>query len=84
MILEGNYDAGLAGFDLTLTFTRGTSDTIVITMPPSAASSAFESQGVFITRAPHNIGSDSPVQADVEMLVRSMDLVITDSIAVYP
>tara|TARA_Y100000310_G_scaffold268861_1_gene281737 strand:+ start:2447 stop:4117 length:1671 start_codon:yes stop_codon:yes gene_type:complete len=84
LIVEGNYDGGLEGFNVTLTFTRGTNDTIVITMPSATADDDLEEQGVFISRAPHNIGTEAPVQVDVEMLVRNMSIVVTDSEAVYP
>ena len=84
LILEGNYDAGLAGFDMSLAFTRGASDSITITLPSASASDGFETQGGFIVRAPHAITEESPVQAEVEILVRNLSIVIVDSIGVYP
>ena len=84
LLSEGNLTAGFSGFDVSLAFTRGTSDTITITIPPSSASSAGESQGAFISRASTSVGTDSPVQADVEIMFRSMQIAVVDSIPVYP
>jgi hypothetical protein len=88
LILEGNYSGSasgaLTGFDMTLTFTRGANDTITITAPSSSASSAFESQGCFFRRASHNIGTESPNQIDGEIVMRGVQIQITDDIAVYP
>ena len=75
LILEGNYQGtgtpALAGFDISLTFTRGASDTITITSPSNTASSAFEDQGCFFVRAG-------------EILMRNMSVVVVDSVGVYP
>lgn len=86
LILEGNYTAGLQGFDITLTFTRGTNDTITIRIPPTGitTSNTIERQSTFVVRGPHNIGADAPVQVDAELLFRSMDIAVVDAVAVYP
>jgi len=82
--LSGTGTPALTGFDMTLTFTRGTNDTITITSPSSSASSTFDSQGCFFIRATHNIETDSPLQVDGEIMMRNMSVVIVDSIPVYP
>lgn len=84
LILEGNYDAGNIGFDVTLTFTRGTSDTITVTMPPAAAATGLDAQGCYFRRAQHSIGTENPVQVDGEIFVRAASFVIVDSVGVYP
>jgi len=90
LILEGNYGSGMQGFDIHMTFTRGTNDTIVIKSPSNATTSSggagtgFGAQGCFITGAPHPVGGDSPIQIDVAILMRDLSIVITDSEAVYP
>lgn len=85
LIMEGNVTAGLTVIDMTLVFSRTLgSDDITITIPPSNAADDLEGQGSFIVRAPHNIGADSPVQADVEILTRSISIVIRDTVGVYP
>jgi hypothetical protein len=88
LILEGNYagtpTGALTGFDMTLVFTRGANDTITITSPTSSATSAFDSQGCFFRRAVHNITTDSPLQVDGEILMRSVQVQIVDSNPVYP
>ena len=96
LLLEGNYaglgnTAALTGFDMVLTFTRGTNDTITISSPsnattssPFGSSSTFDSQGCFFIRATHNIETDSPLQVDGEIIMRNMSIVVVDSIPVYP
>jgi hypothetical protein len=87
LMLEGNYDAGLEGFDIILLFTKGSNDTIQIRIPGTAsadADTAFEGQGVFMTTAPHNIGTESPVEIEANMQFRQISIVIEDSNAVYP
>ncbi len=84
LLLEGVYGTAMQGFDITLTFTRGTSDTITITIPPSAAATGINANGSFILRAPHNINPDeNPVQVPVEILFRDLSIVIVDSIGTY-
>ena len=90
LVLEGNYGSGMQGFDIHMTFTRGANDTIVIKSPSNAttasggASAGFGAQGCFITAAPHPVGGDSPIQLDVNILMRDLSIVVTDSEAVYP
>jgi len=82
--LTGTGTPALTGFDITLTFTRGTNDTITITSPSSSASTAFESQGCFFRRAQNSIETESPIQVEGEIILRNLSLVVVDSIAVYP
>ena len=90
LILEGNYGSGMQGFDIHMTFTRGTNDTIVIKSPSSATTSGSGSQagvgaqGCFITGAPHPVGGDSPIQIDTGILMRDLSIIITDDVGVYP
>jgi hypothetical protein len=88
LILEGNYaglgnTAALQGFNMSMVFTRGTNDTITVTSPSSNASTAFDSQGCFFSRATHNIDQESPLQVDGEIILRDLSLVVVDSIPVY-
>ena len=93
LILEGNYGAaaGMNGFDLELTFTRGTNDYIKITtkktstpLTPAdfgdtAATTGINNQGAFITSAPHNVtGDGSAMQVDVDMVLRSIQIEIKE------
>lgn len=85
LLFEGNYaGAGMSGFDISLVFTRGASDTITITIPPATAAVGGDAQGAYIVRAPHDIGTESPLQANVELVFRSMQIVVVDAVAVYP
>jgi hypothetical protein len=87
LILEGNYRGNgvqaLMGFDLSLTFTRDTNETITITSPSSNASTSFDSQGCFFSRATHNIDQESPLQVDGEIIMRDCKVVVVDAIPVY-
>lgn len=77
-------DGKFKGFDATMVFTRGTSDTITFTMPPSSADSGGDAQGCFIRSAPHNIVTDPQVSVDLDIVVRSVQIEVVDSIATYP
>tara|TARA_R110000824_G_scaffold85718_1_gene212780 strand:- start:6233 stop:7999 length:1767 start_codon:yes stop_codon:yes gene_type:complete len=94
LILEGNYgDAlGAEGFNISLTFTRGTNDTIQILIPDDytsgtesgGAEPGINQQGAFITSAPHNLtGDGSALQVDVDMIFRSLKIIVTDSVPSY-
>ena len=78
----------LPGFDITLTFTRGTNDTLTIDIPAptksATAAAGLNTQGAIIRRAQHSIGTESPVQMDVDIFFPSMEIAIIDAIAVYP
>ena len=41
-------------------------------------------QGVFIRTAPHSITGDNPLQAELDLMIRSLRVTIDDNIAVYP
>jgi hypothetical protein len=88
LILEGNYagtgTAALKGFDISLTFTRGSNDTITITSPSTTATTGFEGQGCFFRRASHNIEQESPIQVEGEIIMRNMSVVVVDALGVYP
>jgi hypothetical protein len=87
LILEGNYAGNgtstLTGFDMSLTFTRATNETITITSPSSTATNAFDSQGCFFAKATHNIDQESPLQVDGEIIMRDCKVVVIDAIPVY-
>jgi hypothetical protein len=94
LILEGNYgDAlGMEGFNVSLKFIRGTNDSIEIVIPDDytsgtesgGADPGINNQGAFITSAPHNItGDGSALQVDVDMIFRSLKIVVVDSVGSY-
>ena len=86
LLLEGNYGDGngLKGFAITLTFTRGTNDTITITIPDDGtAATGLNEAGAFILSAPYNITGDPIIQADLDILFRNMKIEIVDSKGVY-
>ena len=85
-LLEGNYGDGngLSGFAITLTFTRGTNDTITITIPnDGTAATGLNEAGAFILSAPYNITGDPIIQADLDILFRNMKIEIVDTKPVY-
>ena len=93
LLLEGNFGDGngLKGFNIELTFTRGTNDTIQILIPndytsgneSTGAATGLNEQGAFILSAPYNITGDPIVQTDVDILFRNMKIIVTDSKGVY-
>ena len=84
LLLEGDYGSGKTGFDISLVFTRGTNDTITITIPTSAAAAGGDSQGAFIRSAPHNINTEGVLQADVDILFRGLKIDVQDNAHYYP
>lgn len=85
MLLEGDYGSGKAGFNITLTFTRGTNDTITITIPDDgSAGTGGNNQGAFIRSAQHDIGGENPFQVDADILFRNMKIDVVDSEHYYP
>ena len=84
LLLEGDYNSGKKGFDISLVFTRGTNDTITINIPDSTADAGANAQGAFIRTAPHNFGADNPFQVDVDILFRNMKITVVDSEHYYP
>jgi len=86
LLLEGNYGDGngLKGFAITLTFTRGTNDTITITIPDDGtAATGLNEAGAFILSAPYNITGDPIIQADLDIMFRNMKIQIVDTKPVY-
>ena len=94
LILEGNYGdaSGAEGFNISLTFTRGTNDSIQILIPDDytsgtesgGAEPGLNEQGAFITSAPHNItGDGSAMQVDVDMIFRDLKITVLDSTPSY-
>ena len=85
MLLEGDYGSGKAGFNITLTFTRGTNDTITITIPDDgSAAVGGNQQGAYIRSAQHDFGTENPFQVDVDILFRNLKIDVVDSEHYYP
>ena len=85
LLLEGDYGSGMEGFNITLTFTRGTNDSITINIPNDAnADTGGNEAGAFIRTASHDITGDNPLQVDADILFRSMSIVVNDSLYYYP
>jgi hypothetical protein len=85
LLKQGHYTDVYKGFQATMTFTRGTGDTITITTPPSAPACGGNNMGCLIQRAPHNIvTNENLVSTNVDIICRSMSVVVVDSIVEYP
>ena len=85
LLLEGDYGSGMEGFNITLVFTRGTSDTITITIPDDGnAETGGNAQGAFIRTAAHSITGDNPIQVDADILFRNLKIEVNDSLYYYP
>jgi hypothetical protein len=88
LLLEGNYGTTTApsntGFAIVLTFTRGVGDTMTITVPDDGTAAAgIQESGAYIMSATHNIGTDGPMQVEVDMILRNLKIVIVDSDYLY-
>ena len=91
---------GTAGWEMSLEFRRRNDDDdkMTIRIPGhntdldnddisdmnSDAQARLNEQGIFVTRAPHNIGTESPIQVDLELKFRGLNIEIIDSVGVYP
>lgn len=85
----GVYTSVYKGFQIVLTFTRGTSDTITITLAPTrnettVPAAGGDVQGCLISKAPHNIVEQPLVSVPLEIEVRSAQIVVQDDIQYYP
>ena len=58
MLLEGDYGSGKAGFNITLTFTRGTNDTITITIPDDGSAGTGGNNALNLLRLSSNYGKE--------------------------
>ena len=89
LLLEGDYGTNTvpshSGFDITLSFSRGTNDSIVFTIPSDGSSAkGGNEQGAFITSATHNVGGSGILSVDASMIFRNMKIQIKDSNLLYP
>jgi len=91
LLMEGNYGSGMEGFNIEITFTRGTNDSFQILIPAdydsadetSGAAVGLGENGAFLTGAPHPIGGDPILQVAAEFSCRNLKMVVTDSEYVY-
>mgnify|MGYP003117348168 FL=1 len=91
LLLEGNYGSGMEGFNIELTFTRGTNDTIQILIPSdytsgdetTGAEPGLGENGAFLTSAPLPIGGDPILQVSAEFSCRNLAIIVTDTERVY-
>ena len=94
LLLAGDYRgttaaAGFRGFGIQLKFIRdldgSSNDYILIDIPgDGTAAAGGNEQGAFIRAAPHNIGDDSPILADADIVFRDMRIKIRDTEPIYP
>jgi len=86
----GTYTTVYKGFQLSFVFTRGTNDTITFTMPPlrnegvTVPAAGGDSQGCLMGKAPHNIVEQPLVSVPLDIDVRSVGIVIKDTVQYYP
>ena len=90
LLLTGDYrtsGGGFRGFGVTMQFDRNTAadDYIKFIIPDDGtAAIGGNEQGAFIRTAPHNIGTDNPIQADADIQFRSLRIQIKDNEPMYP
>ena len=94
LILEGNYQGygklpRIQGFDIEIVFTRG--DAKIVMKSPIQRdgtslepSPEFEGQGCFFRSATHNIGQESPIQAEGEIILHNLGIEVEDDQPIYP
>jgi hypothetical protein len=85
LLAEGDYTAGFTGFDIDLVFTRGTDDTLTITIPADGTSGTGGlNQGAFLRSANTSVSTENPVSTEVDILFRNLKIVVKDDEPVYP
>ena len=84
LVRLGSYTSTFKGFAFALTFTRSTGDYITISSPTTGPGPGGDSMGCLIRSAPHNIADNPVVSVALDILMRNMQIVISDSIATYP
>jgi hypothetical protein len=84
LVRQGTYTSVYKGFQTELVFTRGANDTITFTTPPSAPAAGGDQMGCLIRSSPHPITTDPVVSTTLDILCRSLKIVVVDSIATYP
>ena len=91
LLMEGNYGSGMEGFNIELTFTRGTNDSIQILIPAdytsgdetTGAEPGLGENGAFLTNAPHPISGEPILQVGAEFSCRNLKILVTDTEKVY-
>ena len=91
LLMEGNYGSGMEGFNIELTFTRGTDDSIQILIPSdytsgdetTGAATGLGENGAFLTSAPHPISGEPILQVGAEFSCRNLKIIVTDTEKVY-
>ena len=89
---EADYGAGIKGFNIELTFTRGADDKITIRIPDdytsgdegTGAGTGGNQIGAILRSATHSITGDNPVQVDADILFRNLKIEVTDGLYYYP
>ena len=92
LLAEGDYTAGFTGFDIDLVFTRGTNDTLSISIPANVAADftavasavGGNAQGAIIRSANTSVSTENPASTEVDILFRNMSIRVKDSEPVYP
>tara|TARA_X000001382_G_scaffold51177_1_gene34883 strand:- start:1201 stop:2934 length:1734 start_codon:yes stop_codon:yes gene_type:complete len=87
VLMEGNYGSGMEGFNIEITFTRGTNDSLQILIPAdytsgdetTGAAVGLGENGAFLTGAPHPIGGDPILQVAAEFSCRNLKILVTDT-----
>ena len=84
LVQRGTYSSIYKGFQVIVTFTRGSNDTITITMPSGAPAAGGDAMGCLIRSAAHNIVTDPVVSVPLDIIGRAPQIVVVDSVGVYP
>jgi Phage tail tube protein len=84
LVRMGTYSSVYKGFQVIITFTRATGDTITITTPATAPGAGGDAMGCLIRSAPYNIVDAPVVTVPLDIMMRNLSVVVQDSISAYP
>ena len=73
-------DSARTGFAVSLTFTRGTNDSIIFNFPSNTPAASAGNEGCFLRNAPHNIMADNAtiISVDLDIIARNCEIAVRD------
>lgn len=83
LVAMGTYTNIYKGFQVSIAFTRGTNDSIIMTMPASTPAAGGDAMGCLVQTAPHNIVQDPVVSVPLTIITRNLQIVVNDTVFSY-
>jgi Phage tail tube protein len=84
LVQMGTYSSTYKGFQVVIGFTRGTGDSITLSLPSTTPGAGLDSMGCLIQTAPHNVSTDPVVSVSMTIIGRNLGIVVNDAISTYP